>query len=488
MLHRCLVAGLAFALSAGALAAERPHIVYLMADDLGWHDLGYLGKEIRTPNIDRLADGAVRLSQFYVQPYSSQTRAALLTGRYPMRYGLQTQSLLPTSSYGLPTDERTLAQALKDAGYRTALVGKWQLGHARPEMLPLKRGFDYHYGPLAGQVDPLRKTNAVGLDWRRNDKPVKEDGYVTTLLGRDAANVIARHDAATPLFLFVSFTTPAAPMVAPKEFLERNAQIKDPARRTYAGMVTALDDAVGLVSQALEKKGMLENTLIVFHSDNGGSVATKFPTGDGDVAVGASDNGPYRDGKGSLYEGGVRVPAFIRWPGGVESGVNNTLMHVTDMYPTLLAAAGVKIDQRKAIDGFDQWPAIRDNQASRRKEVLLSVEDLRGAIRVGDWKLILYTSLPQHLELYDVPHDPGEEDNAAERNPELVAQLLARLNDYAWDMAPAKFIDELVRARRTDIPMVWGPNPPRPGAASATDSRPDPSLTVERADQPKQQQ
>lgn len=488
MLHRCLVAGLAFALSAGALAAERPHIVYLMADDLGWHDLGYLGKEIRTPNIDRLADGAVRLSQFYVQPYSSQTRAALLTGRYPMRYGLQTQSLLPTSSYGLPTDERTLAQALKDAGYRTALVGKWQLGHARPEMLPLKRGFDYHYGPLAGQVDPLRKTNAVGLDWRRNDKPVKEDGYVTTLLGRDAANVIARHDAATPLFLFVSFTTPAAPMVAPKEFLERNAQIKDPARRTYAGMVTALDDAVGLVSQALEKKGMLENTLIVFHSDNGGSVATKFPTGDGDVAVGASDNGPYRDGKGSLYEGGVRVPAIIRWPGGVESGVNNTLMHVTDMYPTLLAAAGVKIDQRKAIDGFDQWPAIRDNQGSRRKEVLLSVEDLRGAIRVGDWKLILYTSLPQHLELYDVPHDPGEEDNAAERNPELVAQLLARLNDYAWDMAPAKFIDELVRARRTDIPMVWGPNPPRPGAASATDSRPDPSLTVERADQPKQQQ
>lgn len=486
MLRRCFAAGFAFALCAGAFGAERPHIVYLMADDLGWQDMGYLGKEIRTPNIDRLADGAVRLTQFYVQPYSSQTRAALLTGRYPMRYGLQTQSLLPTSPYGLPTDERTLAQALKDVGYRTALVGKWQLGHARPELLPLRRGFDYHYGPLAGQVDPLRKTNALGLDWRRNDKAVKEEGYVTTLLGRDAANLIARHDAATPLFLFVSFTAPAAPMIAPKEFVDRNTRIKDPDRRTYAGMVSALDDAIGLISQALGKKGMLDDTLIVFHSDNGGAVAAKFPTGDGDVTVGASDNGPYRDGKGSLYEGGIRVPAFIRWPKGVEGGVSNALLHVTDMYPTLLAAAGAKVEQRKAVDGYDQWPAIRGNQASRRKEVLLSVEDLRGAIRVGDWKLILYTSLPQRLELYDVPHDPGEEDNAAERNPELVAQLLARLNDYAWDMVPAKYVDELARARKTDVPMVWGPNPPRPGAASATDSRPDPSLSVERADQPKQ--
>lgn len=484
MLRRCLATGFAFALCAGAFGAERPHIVYLMADDLGWQDVSYLGKEIRTPNIDRLADGAVRLTQFYVQPYSSQTRAALLTGRYPMRYGMQTQSLLPSSPYGLPTDERTLAQALKDVGYRTALVGKWQLGHARPELLPLRRGFDYHYGPLAGQVDPLRKTNALGLDWRRNDKAVKEEGYVTTLLGRDAANLIARHDAATPLFLFVSFTAPAAPMIAPKEFVDRNTRIKDPDRRTYAGMVSALDDAIGLISQALGKKGMLDDTLIVFHSDNGGAVAAKFPTGDGDVTVGASDNGPYRDGKGSLYEGGIRVPAFIRWPKGVEGGVSNALLHVTDMYPTLLAAAGAKVEQRKAVDGYDQWPAIRDNQASRRKEVLLSVEDLRGAIRVGDWKLILYTSLPQRLELYDVPHDPGEEDNAAERNPELVAQLLARLNDYAWDMVPAKYLDELTRARKTDVPMVWGPNPPRPGAASATDSRPDPSLSVERADQP----
>ncbi|MEO8038116.1 MAG: sulfatase-like hydrolase/transferase, partial [Betaproteobacteria bacterium] len=339
-------------------------------------------------------------------------------------------------------------------------------------------------GPLAGQVDRLRKTNVLGPDWYRNGKAVREKGYVTTLLGRDAARLIAKQDPATPLFLLLSFTAPAAPMEAPREFLERNAQIADKDRRVYAGMVSALDDAVGMVADALASKGMLENTLIVFHSDNGGAVAHKFPTGDGDVAIGAADNGPYRDGQGSLYEGGVRVPAFIRWPKGLETGVTNALMHVTDMYPTLLAAAGAKLDQRKPLDGFDQWSAIRDNKASPRRELLLSVEDLRGAIRIGDWKLILYASLPQRLELYDVPHDPGEEDNAAERNPELVAKLLARLNDYAWDMVPSQFVADLSRPRKTAMPMVWGANPRRPGASSTFDSRPDPSLSVERADQP----
>ena len=159
-------------------------------------------------------------------------------------------------------------------------------------------------------------------------------------------------------------------------------------------------------------------------------------------------------------------------------------MHVTDMYPTLLVAAGAKLDQRKPLDGFDQWSAIRDNEASPRHELLLSVEDLRGAIRIGDWKLILYASLPQRLELYDVPHDPGEEDNAAERNPELVAKLLARLNDYAWDMVPSQFVADLSRPRKSAVPMVWGANPRRLGASSTFDSRPDSSLSVERADQP----
>lgn len=487
MVARPALAALLFTcLCAVAQAADRPHIVVLMPDDLGWQDPGYLGKEIRTPHIDALADGAIRLNQFYVQAQSSQTRAALMTGRYPMRYGLQTLSIGPHSAYGLPAEERTLAQALKESGYRTALVGKWQLGHANPEFRPTRRGFDRFYGTLAGEIDHVRKSGAAGPDWWRDDKPSKDPGYDTTLIGREAAAVVAKHDASQPLFLFVSFNAPAAPIQAPKEFLDRNAHIRDETRRTYAGMVTALDDAVGEITAALAKKGMAANTLVVFHSDNGGAVPHKYPTGDGDVARGGADNGPYRDGQGSLYEGGVRVPAFVKWPGKFDGGYSNALIHVTDLYPTLLKIAGAKLDQRKALDGVDQWSAITESKPSSREEIPIAVEDHRAAIRVGDWKLILFTTLPTRVELYDIPHDQGEEDNAADRNATIVQDLSARLQKYAWDMAPSKHLDELRRARTTDLPFVLGPNPIRHGATADANSRKDPSLTVERADRPKQ--
>lgn len=478
------LAGALLALACGLATAGPPHIVHLMADDLGWQDVGFQGKEIRTPHIDRIAAGAVRLNQFYVQPFSSQTRAALMTGRYPFRYGLQTQSILPLSTYGLPVEERTLAQALKEAGYRTALVGKWQLGHARPEWWPTRRGFDQFYGTLAGGVDHFTRSGEGGPDWRRQDKPLKEPGYTTQLLGREAAAVIQAHDPARPLFLWVSFTAPAAPLQAPKELLARNAHISDETRRTYAAMVTGLDDAVGQVLTALERKGMLADTLLVFHSDNGGAVAHKVASGDGDVAVGPADNGPYRDGKGNLYEGAVRVPALLHWPRGLEPGSSNALVHVTDLYPTLLGRAGASLSQRKPVDGVDQWSAVAEHKLGPRKDVPIAVEDLRGAIRVGDWKLVVYASLPARVELYDIPHDPSEEDNAAERNPQLVHDLMRRLTDYAWEMAPSRHLEDLTRARRQDLPMVWGFNPPRHGAAARTDARVDPSLTVERADRP----
>ena len=304
-------------------------------------------------------------------------------------------------------------------------------------------------------------------------------------LGKDAAGLIAKHDPATPLFLMLAFTAPAAPLQAPRELLVRNGSIRDETRRTYAAMVTALDDAAGMVATALEHRGMLDNTLIVFHSDNGGAIAHKFATGDGDIARGGADNGPYRDGMGTFYEGGVRVAAFMRWNKGLESGLYNGLMHVTDLYPTLLGIAGAKGDQRRPLDGIDQFASIAGGRISPRKELLLGIDELRGAIRVGDWKLILHSSLPQQLELYDVPHDPGEEDNAADRNPDLVKTLLGKLNDYAWEMAPSRFMDELKHARRSDMPIVWGQNPIRHGATSESDSRNDPSLTTERADRPK---
>lgn len=477
----CLLLALA---CARALAEGRPHIVYVMPDDLGWQDLGYLGREVRTPHVDRLAEGAVRLNQFYVQPHSSQTRAALMTGRYPMRYGLQTLSILPQSQYGLPPEERTLGQALKEAGYRTVYLGKWQLGHAKPEWRPTQRGFDHFYGTLAGGIDHLTKVGPAGPDWHRGDRPAKDPGYDSTLLGREAAAVILKHEPSQPLFLVLSFNAPTAPIQAPKAFVDRNAHIKDEWRRVYAGMVSALDDAVGEMTAALEKKGMLDDTLVVFHSDNGGAVAHKYPTGDGDVPRGAADNGPYRDGQGSLYEGSVRVPAFVRWPRGLEGGVSNALIHVTDMYPTLVKLAGGKLDQRKPLDGVDQWASIRESKLSPRRDIPLAIEETRAALRMGDWKLILNTTLPGSVELYDIPHDQGEEDNAAERNPQIVAEMTRRIQDYAWDMVPSRHAEELKRARRHDLPMVWGANPLRHGASADADSRKDPSLTVERADRP----
>ena len=415
-----------------ASAAEHPHIVYILADDLGWKDVGFHGSTIRTPNLDRLAQSGVRLERFYTQSYSTSTRAALLTGRYPMRYGLQTLSILPWSEYGLPTGERLLPQALKDAGYRTAALGKWQLGHYKKDYWPTQRGFDSFYGSFNGDLDCLRKTNqAHKADWFRNERPVSEEGYCTTLIGKEAANIIEKHDTATPLFLYLSFHAPQSPLQATKKYLELYGGVSDEQRRTYAAMVTALDDAIGVVTAALEKKGVTTDTLIVFHSDNGGAVPNKYPTGDGDVQRGVSDNGPYRDGKGSLYEGSLRVVAVASWPGKIPAGVVAERIHVTDMYPTLLGLAGARLEQPKPLDGIDQWATITGTKLSARKELLLGMEDFRGALMAGDWKLIVHSRLPVRYELYNVMDDPSEEDNHAEREPQRVQEMLVRFNEYA---------------------------------------------------------
>ena len=439
---------LALAGALSAHAADRPHIVYLLADDLGYKDLGFQGGKIPTPNIDKLATTGVTLSSFYVQPFSSQTRAALLTGRYPMRYGLQTMSIVSASQFGLPTEERTLAQALKEVGYHTAFIGKWQLGHAKPEFWPTKRGYDYFYGTLSGEANYQVKKSTKS-DWRRNDQPLKEDGVVTQLLAKDALNVINKHSVASPLFLLVAFTAPSA---------DASTQ----SGNGYAAGVSALDDAVGQIIGALEKKKMLNNTLIVFHSDNGGAVPTKFATGDGDVTKFGADNGIYREGKGSLYEGGVRVTALAAWPEKIkEKTVVTRLLHVTDMYTTLLSVAGAKLDQPKKLDGFDVWKTLAEEQLSPRDEMLLNVEDFRGAIRVGEWKLIVRATLPNKLELFDIANDPEESQNQAEAYPDRVKSLLQRLNEYAYEMAAPKYLEEIGQARGGGIPIYWGDNPPR---------------------------
>lgn len=448
-------------LSFPALAVDKPNIVYLLADDLGWKDVGFHGGAARTPHLDQLAKGGAVMNAFYVQPTSSQTRAAALTGRYPMRYGLQTGTLTAASSYCLPEDERTLATALKEAGYATAFIGKWQLGHAQPACLPNRRGFDHFFGPLTPPGDALLKKGGKS-DWRLNDKPTKVDGDVTGLISKAATAHLQKLDAAKPFFLMVSFTAPSAPFGASKALLDSYASVKDEPLRRYLAAITALDDGIGEVLGALAQRKLLDNTLIVFHSDSGAALPTKYPTGDGDVTAQMGDNDVFREGRGSLYEGGLRAPALAAWPGHIPAGnVVYDPVHVTDMPATLMALTGAVPDARKKLDGVDLWPALSGSTRSPRKEILLNVEDFHGALRTGEYKLIVHAALPMRIELYQITSDPEEAENVAERYPDRARDMLKRLNEYAYDMLPALQVEEWMALKGGQIPVLWRSNPAR---------------------------
>jgi arylsulfatase A-like enzyme len=272
--------------------------------------------------------------------------------------------------------------------------------------------------------------------------------------------VIERHDGARPLLLVLSFTAPAAPFGAPKEFVDQYRELAEPAQRNYAAAVSALDQAVGDVLTALVHRQMLDNTLIVFHSDNGGALPTKYPTGDADVRDFAADNGIYREGKGSLYEGGVRVVAVISWPGKIRPGSTVVqFLHVSDMYATILRLAGAVLEQPKKLDGMDMWPVITEGQLSPRKQVLINVEDFRGAVRIGEWKLIVHAALPGKVELFNIANDPEEAENVADKYPQRAKEMLAVLTDYAYDMAPSKYLEQVRAVQADRMPLVWRQNP-----------------------------
>ena len=275
-------------------------------------------------------------------------------------------------------------------------------------------------------------------------------------------SVIDRQSPGRPLLLVLSFAAPAAPYGAPKELLEKYGDIQDYARRRYAAAVTAVDDAVGAVMHALERNNMVDNTLIVFHSDNGGALPTRFPTGDADVQSFAADNGIFREGRGSLYEGGVRAVALASWPGKIKAKtVVTDMLHVTDMYTTLVKLAGASAEQAEKLDGMDQWPALADGRRGARNEILLNVEEFRAALRIGEWKLVVHAALPRMVELFDISNDPEEAQNLADRNPERVSQMLVKLNDYAYEMVPAAYLEELATTKSGQAPIFWRYNPVR---------------------------
>jgi len=427
----------------GHAADRRPNIVHIVADDLGWKDVGFNGcTDIKTPNLDKLAAEGAKFTQFYVQPMCTPTRACLMTGRYPFRYGLQTAVIPSVSAYGLDTTEWLMPQALKEAGYKTAIIGKWHLGHADKKWWPRQRGFDYQYGAMIGELDYFTHDEHGVLDWFRDNEPLKEEGYATTLIGKDAARLIEEHDTSTPLYLYLAFNAPHTPYQAPKEYVDRHPNIEDPTRRTYAGMVACLDDEIGRVVAALEKKKMRENTLILFHSDNGGPRNAMFTGVVADVSKIRlpADNGPYREGKGTLYEGGTRVCALANWPGHVKAQTVDGLIHAVDIYPTLAALAGASTARCKPLDGLDVWSTIALGKPSPRSEIVYNVEPFRGALRQGDWKLIWRTMLPSSVDLYNVARDPAEKDNLAAANPDKVASFQERLETLAKGAAKPLFL------------------------------------------------
>ncbi len=442
----CLALALLAPIAAHAQTARKPHILYIIADDLGFADVGFRSPEIATPTIDQLAREGAELQQFYVQPMCTPTRAALMTGRYPMRYGLQSFVILPEQSYGIPLDEKLLPQILKEAGYSTAIIGKWHLGHADRKLWPKQRGFDYQYGALIGEIDyNTHKVHGV-TDWYRNNRKLDEPGYVTTLLGKDAVRHIRQHDPAKPLFMYLAFTAPHTPFQAPKAYVDRFASIADPNRRTYAAMINAMDEQIGAVLAELSRKGMREDTLVIFHSDNGGVTSATFAGQIETKGQLPARNTPLRNGKGSLDEGGTRAVALANWPGRIKPGKVDQPMHVVDMLPTLAGRAGASLSGTKPLDGVDVWQTLSQGAPSPRTEIVYNVEMFRAALRQGDWKLNLRATLPTKVELYNIAKDPGETTNLAAENAPLVAALQKRIDDLSREMKPSLFFQETFKS------------------------------------------
>jgi arylsulfatase A-like enzyme len=370
-------------------------------------------------------------------------------------------AVIPSAGkYGLATDEWLLPQVLKQAGYQTAIVGKWHLGHVDKKYWPSQRGFDYSYGPLIGEIDHFKHTSHGVVDWYRNNKIVKEDGYDTQLFGADAVRLINSHDTKSPLFLYLAFTAPHTPYQAPQNYLDKYKEIADPLRRAYAAQITAMDDQIGKVVEALEKRKMRDNTLIFFVSDNGGTRSNLFV---GEAAVKGElppSNGPYRDGKGSVYEGGMRVVALANWPGRIKPGVVNGMMQIVDIYPTLAGLAGAQLGKNKPLDGVDVWQTVSEGKPSARTEVVYNVEPYRAAVREGDWKLVWTTLLPPTIELFDLGKDASESKNLADEHPEKVKELQARVIELAKQAKPPLFLLELVRlglSHAPEFPDLGGP-------------------------------
>ena len=437
-------------------AAEQPNVIVMVADDLGWADVGFHGGDIDTPSLDRLAAEGVELRRFYTTPICSPTRAALMTGRNPIRLGIAYGVVLPWDNHGVHTEERFLSEAFLDMGYQTAIVGKWHLGHAQQTHHPNSRGFEHFYGHLhteVGYYPPF--ANQGGKDFQRNGVSINDEGYETDLLAEEGSRYIRERDPSKPFFLYLPFLAPHTPLDAPRHLQDKYADIdtdlpparsvqtdgtrtisklllRDSARPMYAAVVDAMDQAIGRVLETLDEEGISDNTIVLFFSDNGGAA----------YSHGGANNAPLRGGKGEVFEGGIRVVSLLRWPDQLEGGGKmDQIMTVMDVFPTLMDAAGLMPGTHLSWDGASLWPAIRDGRrAPRQNDVFFASETpIYGHFNLTlfneDWKLVqeiqqdqITTTVTNHL--FNIAEDPNEYNNLASVHPDVAASMAERIRNW----------------------------------------------------------
>jgi arylsulfatase A len=433
---------LAFLIACGSVAASEaraPNFVILLADDLGYGDLGCYGHPtIRTPHLDQMAAQGIKLSQFYAAHLCTPSRAALLTGRLPIRSGLN-RVLFPTSTGGISASEITLAEALKARGYATICIGKWHLGHL-PAFLPTRHGFDHYFGvPYSNDMD-VKKSGHPPIPLLRDEtiveQPVKQETLALRYT-REALSFIRNHHGAAeaqPFFLYLAYTFPHIPLHAGKAFHGKSP------RGLYGDVVEEIDWSVGQILAAVRDQGLAESTLVVFTSDNGPWLIQQLQGGSA---------GLLREGKGSTWEGGMRVPCLAWWPGTIAPGrIALNVASELDLFPTCLDLAGAKIPGDRPYDGVSLVPVLRGTGQSSRTDIFYYHATELFAVRRGPWKLHLKTINPAAGEekpkvhrpplLFNLTHDPSERVNLAVRHPDVIEQLLKDIEKHRQDVRPGK--------------------------------------------------
>lgn len=435
MVNKLLRFWLVLSLTTVATAhASPPNIVFIMVDDLGWADVAFNDHKgnAPTPNLKQLAAESLELTQHYVAPVCSPTRTALLTGRCWSRFGITS----PTNTLAIPTDTVTLSRALKSQGYETCLTGKWHLG-SLPEWGPNHFGFDHSYGSLAGGITSFAhhyKKGPYTNTWHRNEILIKEEGHVTDLLTNEAISWIAGNSerGSKPFFLYVPFTAVHLPVNETEDWLDKvPAVITKSIARQYAACIMHMDHSVGRILKALAEHDLRQNTLIVFTSDNGGSWSEnkdlKYPLDESITGKLTGNNKPLRDQKGSIYEGGTRVPTLVSWPGKIALGKNPTPVFIADWMPTFCKLAGFELGRDLVWDGTDLSSLLMQGAEIAERAIYIAGPNWRAsALRVGDWKLV-ESNNKQRYELYNIVQDPSEKMDLAATELKRVKAMMVTL-------------------------------------------------------------